>query len=129
VPLLVIFGCAFFLLLLTTYITPIIYYMLNANGATVDDFGVNGAWSPIGPAMHLAAFLDEYGPWLLLLLIAALLIDRFVSKGIHAVRRRHRVLTVISLVLALTTGVIYFAETAAIAIMVPAITPSHPPAR
>ena len=121
VPLLVIFGCVVFLALLSIYITPIIYYLLNANGATIDDFGVDGSWSPIGPAMRLAAFFDDYGPLLLLALCAGMVVDRFVSKGIYAVRRRHRVLTVISLVLALATGVIYFSETAAIAIMVPSM--------
>jgi hypothetical protein len=123
VPLLVIFGCVVFLAMLEVFITPIIYYMLAANGATIDDFGLDGSTSGIGIAMHIAAFLSDWGLLMLLGLGLVLTADLWLSKGIHGVRRRHRVLTVVSLVLALLTGVIYFSETAAIAIMVPAVTP------
>ena len=123
VPLLVIFGCVVFLGLLSIFITPIIYYLLAYSGATIDDFGPGRRG--IGIAMHLARWMDDWGLLALLLLGLALLVDQWRNKGIQVVRRRHRVLTVVSLLLALATGFIYFSETAAIAILMPNLPAQH----
>ena len=73
--------------------------------------------------MRLARWMDAWGLLVLLALGLALFVDHWLHKGIQVARRRHRVLTVFSLVLALATGFVYFMETAAIAIMVPNLKP------
>lgn len=118
VPVTVIAGCVFFLALLSVYITPIIYALLGSYGTDIDSWGPGLGW--IGVAMHLATWLEQWGLLALLVLATALFVDQWRHKGVQVVRRRHRVLTAVSLVLALATGFIYFGETAAIAVMIPA---------
>jgi class 3 adenylate cyclase len=118
VPLLVIAVGALFLTVLNILITPLIQYRLAKSGVDFYTVRVWGpGWGRIGLVLRLAHWLGENWAFILLALAAILLADHMMHYGIRVVRRRYRLLTFSGLVLALLTGVILFAETCAMALM------------
>lgn len=117
IPLSVIATSSIFLMILSTFITPLIYYRIQLSGADLDTPNLWGqGYNWITPVFKTAYWIGEYGQYVLLAMAVILLTDHLMHKGIQVVRRRHRILMFFGLALALLTGVIYFAETVAMAL-------------
>jgi len=117
-PMSVIAASCLFQTILSVYITPLIYQRINASGADLDTPGLWGqGYNWISPMLKTAHWIGDYGLYVLLAMAAILLVDHLIHKGIAVVRRRHRVLMFSGLALAFLTGMIYFAETVAMALM------------
>ncbi|MBS0465038.1 MAG: adenylate/guanylate cyclase domain-containing protein [Proteobacteria bacterium] len=118
---LLVAGAAF-LALLDVFITPLIYARLAKEGVTLDTPNLwgTGGYGWITPAFKLARALGDYGHWLWLVLGAVLLGDQLLHRGIAVVRRRYTILMACAVALALAAGIIYFAQTVAMALMLDA---------
>ena len=118
VPLLVIAIAFAFLAILNLYITPLIYYRIAKAGADLDTVNLWGpGWGWISRVLKLAYWFGDDWGFVLIGLSAVLLADRLRHHGIGVARRRYRLLMSFGLVLAVLTGVIYLAETCAMALM------------
>jgi len=117
-PMSVIAASYLFQSILGLYITPLIYQRINESGADLDTPGLWGeGYNWISPMLKTAHWVGDYGHYVLLTMAAILLTDHLMYKGIQVVRRRHRALMFFGLAFAFLTGVIYFAETVAMALM------------
>lgn len=118
VPLAMLLACAFFLTLLNAKITPLIHDRIARAGATLDSADLWGpGWEWISSVLKLSGWIGEYWMFGAAALAAVLLVDHFMHVGIAVARRRQWLLAIVASALALLTGVIYFAQTCAMALM------------
>lgn len=117
VPVLTLAGSALFLALLNIFISPIVFDRIKKVGGldTPDLWGPGGNW--ITPVLKMSIVVSDYLIYTLLAVLAVLVIDHLTHHGIRVERRRHRVLMTFGLALAVVTGLIYVAQTWAMALM------------